>query len=81
MKTIDLSTGPHDLEEVLTLARAEEVLLHSQSGDDFLVERAGEFDREVAALDSSTKFMSFLDGRSKEPGDLSLQAVREKRGL
>lgn len=81
MKTIDLSTGQHDLAEILTLAKSEEVLLHSQSGDDFLVERADEFDREVAELGSSTKFMSFLENRSKESEDMSLRAVREKRRL
>ena len=81
MKTIDLSTGQHDLAEILALAKSEDILLHSQSGDDFLVERADEFDREVASLGSSTKFMSFLENRSKESDDISLQAVREKRGL
>ena len=81
MKTIDLSAGQHDLAEILTLARLDEVLLHSEAGDDFLVERADEFDQEVAALGSSTKFMSFLENRSKESEDLSLQAVKEKRGL
>lgn len=81
MKTIDLRTGQHDLAEILTLAKSDEVLLHSESGDDFLVERADEFDQEVAALGSSTKFMSFLEHRSKESEELSLRAVREKRDL
>ena len=81
MKTIDLSTGQHDLAEILDLAKSDDVLLHSQSGDDFLVERADEFDREVAALGSSTKFMSFLEDRSKESADMSFRAVREKRNL
>ena len=81
MKAVDLSTGQHDLAEILALAKSEEVLLHSQSGDDFVVERADDFDREVAALGSSTKFMSFLENRSKESEDMSLRAVREKRDL
>ena len=81
MKTIDLSTGQHDLNEILALAKTDDVLLHSESGDDFLIERADEFDREVAALGSSTKFMSFLQTRSGQSEDLSLRAVRKKRAL
>jgi hypothetical protein len=49
----------------------------------FLLEQADEFDREVAALGSSGKFMSFLDARSKEKEeqDISLSEARSKRGL
>ena len=81
MKTIDLSVGEHNLEEILSLAKADNVLLHSESGEEYVVERADAFDHEVASLGGSTKFMSFLASRSTESEDLSLQAVREKRGL
>jgi hypothetical protein len=81
MKTVDLSTEHHSLAEILEMAKSDDVLLHSASGDDFLVERADEFDREVATHGRSSKFMSFLAGRSSESGDLSFRAVREKRGL
>ena len=81
MKTIDLSIGKHSLSQILDIAKSEDVLLRCESGEDFLVERADAFDREVALLGSSTKFMSFLEERSKESEDLSLEAVREKRGL
>ena len=37
-----------------------------------------EFDREVAALAGSERFMSFLKERSKEAGGLSLAEVRKK---
>jgi len=46
-----------------------------------LLEQADEFDREVAALGSSDKFMSFLDARSKEEKDIPLSEARSKRGL
>lgn len=80
MKTIDLSKGKHTVAELLTLAKSDTVLIHSPSGDDFLLEQADEFDREVAALGRSDKFMSFLEQRSKETGDLPIGKVREKRG-
>jgi hypothetical protein len=81
MKTVDLREGDHSLSEVLSLVKSEAVLIHSASGEDFLLEQADEFDREVAALGRSEKFMSFLDARAKETGDIPLETVRKKRGL
>jgi len=81
MKTIDLRKGRHSLKEVLVLAKSEAVLIHSPSGEDFLLENADEFDREVAALGGSEKFMSFLKTRSTEKGDIPLSTVSEKRGM
>ena len=81
MKTIDLSKEQHSLSEVLTLAKSETVFIHSDSGEDFLLEHADEFDREVAALGSSDRFLSFLETRSKQTGDIPISKVREKRGI
>ncbi|HSW44560.1 MAG TPA: hypothetical protein VLM89_03210 [Phycisphaerae bacterium] len=81
MKTIDLSKGEHSLAEILKLAKSETVLIHAASGDDFLLEQADEFDREVIALGSSDKFMDFLKSRASEKEDISLDAARLKRGM
>lgn len=81
MKTIDLRKEERSLGEVLALAKSEAVLIRSASGDDFLLELADEFDREVAALGGSDKFTSFLDARSKETEDIPISEVREKHGL
>ena len=83
MRTVDLSKEKHSLKELLALAKSETLLIRSRSGEDFLLEQADEFDREVAALGSSGKFMSFLDARSKEKEeqDISLSEARSKRGL
>jgi hypothetical protein len=81
MKRIDLTKEQHSLTDVLTLAKSEAVLIHSPSGEDFVLESADEFDREVAALGASEKFASFLEARSKETGDISLEEVRRKRGM
>ena len=75
MKTIDLSKGRHSLSEVLKLAKTGSVLLHSSSGEDFLIEQADEFDQEVATLGRSVKFSAFLEARSRETGDLPLREV------
>ncbi len=79
MKIVDLSKGKHSLAELLALAKSEAVLIHSTSGDDFLLEQADELDREAAALGASDKFMSFLEERSKEKGNIPISEVREKR--
>lgn len=81
MKKVDLTKEHRSLNEVLTFARLEAVLIHSASGEDFVLEPADEFDREVATLGASETFMSFLDARAKETGDVSLAKMRQKRGL
>jgi hypothetical protein len=80
MKRIDLTKGHHSLNEVLTCAKSETVLIPSASGEDFVLEPADEFDREVATLGAGEKFTPFLDARSKETGDIPLRQVRQKRG-
>jgi len=79
MKTIDLTKGTRSLSDVLALAKTEPILLHSASGQDFLLEPADDFDREVAALGASEKFASFLKARSDEAGDIPISDVRGKR--
>lgn len=81
MKTVDLSREQPSLADVLALAKSESVVIHSSSGEDFLLEQADEFDREAAALGGSEKFMSFLATRSNESSDIPISEVREKRGM
>jgi hypothetical protein len=81
MKTVDLRQGDRSLSEVLALAKSEAVLIHSASGEDFLLEQADEFDREVAALGGSEKFMSFLQARAKEGGDIPVEEIRRTQGI
>jgi len=81
MKTIDLSKGEHSLSEILTLAKSEAVLIHSASGEDFLLEHADGFEREAAALGGSERFASFLEARSRESGDIPIGKIREKCDL
>ena len=79
MKTIDLASDELTLAELLALAKSDSVLIHSATGEDFLLEPADDFDREVALLGQSERFMSFLQGRSKEAGGKSLAEIRRRR--
>ena len=77
MKTVDLASGEISLSELLALSKQESVLIHSATGDDFVLEAADDFDREVAALGGSERFMCFLEERAKETGGVSLAEVRK----
>ncbi len=79
MKRIDLASEQHTLAELLKLAQSDDILIHSSSGEDYVLERADEFEREVAALGASDKFMSYLQTRSDESDDLTLKQVRDRQ--
>jgi hypothetical protein len=79
MKTVDLSKENLSLMELLSLAKRGAILIHSPSGDDFLLEEADDFDREVAALGGSDKFMAFLDERSRESKEIPLSEAARRR--
>jgi len=80
MKTIDLTRGERTLAELLALARHERILIHSATGDDFLLEPAHAFDREVALLGQSGPSMAFLQDRSREAAGTPLAEIKKKRG-
>lgn len=79
MKRIDLTSEQHTLAELLELAQSDDILIHSSFGEDYVLERADEFEREVAALGASDKFMSYLETRSDESDDLTLKQVRDRQ--
>jgi hypothetical protein len=81
MKVIDLKSEKHSIDDLISLAKSEAVLIHSLDGHDFILEEADEFDREVASLGTNDKFMSFLEERSKEENDIPLKEVTKRRGI
>src|SRR5438093_13737805 len=66
MKTVNLKTESPSVGELLAMARKKSVLVVSKDGATFVLEEADEFDREVAELGGSEKFIKFLRKRSKE---------------
>jgi len=60
------------------MARKKSVLLVSKDGATFVLEEADEFDREVAELGSSEKFMRFLRKRSREKAVTSIEEFAEE---
>ena len=73
MKTVDLKKESPSVTELLAMARKKRVLLVSKDGTAFVLEEADEFDREVAELGRSEKFMRFLSKRSKQRAVTSIE--------
>jgi hypothetical protein len=78
MKTVNLKKESPSVGELLAMARKKSVLVVSKDGSTFLLEEADEFDREVAELGSSEKFIRFLERRSKEKGVTSIEQFAEE---
>ncbi len=62
MRRIDLTSEQHTLEELLALAESDDLLIHSSSGSDYVLERADEFEREVASLERLTECLDRHSG-------------------
>jgi hypothetical protein len=83
VKTLDLRHQTTTVEELLRLASSDAVLIRTSEGQEFLLESADEFDREVAMLGQSERFMQFLAERAKEPGTIAIEQLKqdlEKQG-
>ena len=78
MKTVNLKTESPSVGELLAMARKKSVLLVSKDGATFVLEEADEFNREVAELGGSEKFMKFLSKRSKEKGATSIEQFAKR---
>jgi hypothetical protein len=78
MITLDLRQKAISLDELLQLASSDSVLVVNQDGNEFVVETADAFDREVAELGQSTKFMTFLAERSNEKASVSLDEIERR---
>jgi hypothetical protein len=75
MKTIDLNHEQPSIGDLLQWAIADPVLIRNLNGQEFVLEAADAFEREVAELSRSESFMSFLAERAKEPGKTTLEEI------
>jgi hypothetical protein len=69
--------NPDEFNSVITGSPSRVHRILSEDGSEFILEAADEFDREVAELGQSEKFMSFLAERSQEPGSISLEELEQ----
>ncbi len=78
MKTIKLDKKSPSVDELLAIARREPVLLVTPDGENFVLEEADDFDREVVELGNSKTFMKFLEERSREKGAISIEQFADE---
>jgi PHD/YefM family antitoxin component YafN of YafNO toxin-antitoxin module len=78
MKLIDLKQEQPSIDDLLRMATGEPVRIRSQSGEEFILESADAFDREVAELSRSERFMSFLAERAMEPARTRLGELERR---
>jgi len=78
MITLDLRQQTVTVDELFQLASSDSLRVLNRDGDEFVVEMADAFDREVAELRQSEKFMSFLGERCKEKGSVSLDDIERR---
>ena len=78
MKTIRLDKKSPSMDDLLAIARREAVLIISQDGTSFVLEEADDFEREVAQLGNSEKFMKFLEKRSGEKSVTSIEQFADE---
>lgn len=81
MKTVDLTGKSIGLDDVLTMAADENVIVRTSDGREFVVAEIDDFDREVELVRQDAELLSFLEARSKSPGAKSLAEVKKSLGL
>jgi hypothetical protein len=81
MKTVDLTTQLATLEEVLSLADQENVVLRTKAGREYVVAELDDFDRELELVRQNEELMELLARRSKDEPTFSLEEVRRELGL
>jgi hypothetical protein len=81
MKTIDVGAGMPSVEELLNLADAENVILRTRDGREFVLAELDDFDREIALTRQNDELMRLLQERSAEPGRYSTDDIKKEFGL
>lgn len=81
MITIDLRKKKHSIDELLTLAKSEPLMIYDKDGKNYILEETDEFEKEVRELGSSERFMKFLDERSKEKETIPISSITKKLGI
>ena len=81
MKTIELAADTPSLSELIELADAENIIINTPEGKQFVLAELDDFKVEVEQLKNSKDFMAFLDQRSKERGTTSIEELRNALGI
>ncbi len=75
MRTVELVTKGASVEELLSMARQENVLVTTEDGESFLISSADDFDTEVQLLRQNHKFLAMLDKLKRDRETIPLEEV------
>ncbi len=78
MKTLSLAEKAPSIEEILQLARSEEVLLEDRDGERYLLSRADDFEAEVELLRRHHEFLSFLDQCKSDDSAIPFEEIERR---
>jgi hypothetical protein len=81
MRIVELENEQLTLDEVITLAKSEAIVLRNPDGKMFALAPVDDFDVEVELLKKNPEFMSFLKELSQEKATISLKSLRTELGL
>jgi hypothetical protein len=78
MKTIELARHLHSVDQLLSMARDDVVLLTTESGESFVLSSADDFATEVQLLRRNQAFLAKLDELKKDDRTISLEEAENK---
>jgi hypothetical protein len=81
MKTIDLTGGHVQLEELLRLAGDDNLILRTREGKEFLLAEVDDFEPEIALIREQPELLALLAERSRSNKTYSTEQVKEILGL
>lgn len=77
MKTLKYPESRPTVDELLEWAQRENVLIQTESGEEYLFASLDDFEQEVESLRNNDDFIAFLDARAQEP-TVSLEEARKR---
>jgi len=84
MKTIAIKKRSKMMDQVLKQAKAEDVVVQTLDGDEFLVVANDAFDREIVRQRANKELMAFLDNRfrkARHEQGIPLEEVTRRLGI
>lgn len=78
MKHIVISAHGPSFDELLRLAREDNLIIQTESGEEFILAELDDMDRELALIGEQETLMTFLQARSQEKETLTLREVRQQ---
>lgn len=78
MKTIELANSTPSLQEILAIARKENLLLRTGSGEEFFLGTVDELRSEATLLSQNSEFMRFLDERFAEAATIRFEQLESE---